>query len=43
MNGQLQYNRGLTEPRLPRSALAVRVTELQLQSFFLHSFLVLLL
>ena len=22
MNGQLQYNRGLTEPRLPRSALA---------------------
>ncbi len=25
MNGQLQYNRGLTEPRLPRSALAVRV------------------
>ncbi|MCV4819771.1 hypothetical protein OFM15_27195, partial [Escherichia coli] len=26
MNGQRQYNRGLTEPRLPRSALAVRVT-----------------
>ena len=23
MNGQLQYNRGLTEPRLPRSALVM--------------------
>ena len=30
MNGQLQYNRGLTEPRLPRSALAVRVTAVML-------------
>lgn len=33
MNGQLQYNRGLTEPRLPRSALAVRVTAVMLLCF----------
>ncbi len=33
MNGQLQYNRGLTEPRLPRSALAVRVTAVMRISF----------
>ncbi|MGE9091637.1 biotin/lipoyl-binding protein, partial [Escherichia coli] len=29
----LQYNRGLTEPRLPRSALAVRVTAVMLFCF----------
>ena len=33
MNGQLQYNRGLTEPRLLRSALAVRVTAVMLLCF----------
>lgn len=33
MSGQIQYNHGLTEPRLPRSALAVRLTVLMLLCF----------
>lgn len=33
MNGQIQYNRGLNEPRLPRSVLVVRVTVVMLICF----------
>ncbi|MGK3632434.1 HlyD family type I secretion periplasmic adaptor subunit [Enterobacter cloacae] len=33
MSGHIQYNHGLTEPRLPRSALTVRLTVLMLLCF----------
>lgn len=33
MSGHIQYNRGLSEPRLPRSALAARVMALMLVCF----------
>ncbi|GHD91413.1 HlyD family type I secretion periplasmic adaptor subunit [Pseudocitrobacter faecalis] len=33
MNGQIQFNRGLNEPRLPRSALAVRLVAVMFLCF----------